>query len=177
MESIRRFLRLVSSVKRATRRFVVSQLFLVGMVLCNLLIPRMIQTIADEGIAKQDLDVVVNMALRMVLFAFISALLQIINAGYAVGFSVRVAHGLRTRLYQKIQTLSFGNLDRFQTNAVLVRLTSDVNVFKQMIMLVTALFYGPLDAGGIGRAHLADHPSVDLAIPRIQPRTTRARAG
>jgi ATP-binding cassette subfamily B protein len=141
MESIRRFIRLAQVHARGvTRRFVVSQLFLVGMVICNLFIPQMIQKIADEGIARQDLDVVVNTALRMVLFAFLSALLQIINAGYAVGFAVRVAHGLRTRLYQKIQALSFGNLDRFQTSALLVRLTSDVNVFKQMIMLVTAFF-------------------------------------
>ncbi len=142
MGNIRRFVRLArSSGKGVTRRFIISQLFLVGMVICNLLIPQMIQTIVDEGIARQDLDIVVNTALRMVLFAFISALLQILNAGYAVGFAVRVAHALRTRLYAKIQTLSFGNLDRFQTSDLLVRLTNDVNIFKQMIMLVTAFFF------------------------------------
>jgi ATP-binding cassette subfamily B protein len=111
------------------------------MVIFSLLIPQMIQTIADEGIAKQDLDVVANTALWMILFAFLSALLQILNAGYAVGFAVRVAHALRTRLYAKIQTLSFGNLDRFQTSDLLIRLTNDVNIFKQMIMLVTAFFF------------------------------------
>ena len=150
MENIRRFVRIVrSSGKGVTRRFIVSQLFLVGMVICNLLIPQMIQTIVDEGIARQDLDVVVNTALWMMLFAFLSALLQILNAGYAVGFAVRVAHGLRTRLYAKIQTLSFGNLDRFQTSDLLVRLTNDVNIFKQMIMLVTAfLFMAPMMLAG-----------------------------
>ncbi|MCP4537606.1 MAG: ABC transporter ATP-binding protein, partial [Chloroflexi bacterium] len=126
MENIRRFVRLArSSGKPVTRRFIISQLLLVGMVICNLLIPQMIQTIADEGIAKQDLDVVVNTALWMIFFAFISALLQILNAGFAVGFAVRVAHRLRTRLYAKIQSLSFGNLDRFQTSDLLVRLTND----------------------------------------------------
>jgi ATP-binding cassette subfamily B protein len=130
-----------SSGKGVTRRFIVSQVFLLGMVICNLFIPQMIQTIADEGIARQDLDVVVSTALWMVLLAFVSAVLQILNAGYAVGFSVRVAHGLRTRLYRKIQTLSFGNLDRFQTSDLLVRLTNDVSIFKQMIMLVTAFFF------------------------------------
>ena len=101
MENIRRFVRLArSSGKGITRRFTVSQLFLLGMVVCNLFIPQMIQTIADEGIARQDLDVVVNTALWMVLLAFVSALLQILNAGYAVGFSVRVAHGLRTRFLE-----------------------------------------------------------------------------
>ncbi len=149
MESIRRFIRLARSVKGVARRFVVSQLFLIGMVICNLFIPQMIQTIADEGIAQQDLDVVVNTALKMVLFSFISAGLQIVNSWYAVTFSVRVAHGLRTRLYEKIQTLSFGNLDRFQTSALLVRLTSDVSVFKQMIMMVTAFFFmAPLMLAG-----------------------------
>ncbi|MCP4421663.1 MAG: ABC transporter ATP-binding protein, partial [Chloroflexi bacterium] len=70
MKNIRRFVRIVrSNGKGVTRRFIISQLFLVGMVICNLLIPQMIQTIVDEGIAKQDLDVVVNTALWMVLFA------------------------------------------------------------------------------------------------------------
>jgi hypothetical protein len=63
MENIRRFVRLATSVKGVTRRYIVSQLFLVGMVICNLFIPQMIQTIADEGIAKQDLPVVANTAL------------------------------------------------------------------------------------------------------------------
>ena len=64
MENIRRFVRLArSSGKGVTRRFIVSQLFLLGMVICNPFIPQMIQTIADEGIAGQDLDVVVNTAL------------------------------------------------------------------------------------------------------------------
>jgi ATP-binding cassette subfamily B protein len=141
MESIRRFVSLARGYQGVARRFIVSQLFLLGAVTSNLLIPQMIQTIADEGIAKQDLDIVVNTALWMVLLAFISALLQIFNASFAVGFATRVGHGLRTQLFTKIQTLSFGNLDRFQTSALLVRLTSDVNVFKQMTMLVTSFFF------------------------------------
>ena len=52
----------------------------------------------------------------MVLFALLAMLLTVFNSGYAVGFAVRVAHGLRTTAYRKIQTLSFGNLDRFQTS-------------------------------------------------------------
>jgi hypothetical protein len=39
MESIRRFVRLARGYKGVTRRFIVSQLLLVGVVICNLLIP------------------------------------------------------------------------------------------------------------------------------------------
>ena len=47
MENIRRFVRLATRVKRVTRRYVVSQLFLVGMVVCNLFIPRPLDYGAD----------------------------------------------------------------------------------------------------------------------------------
>ncbi len=141
MKEIARFVHYAFAEKGVKRKFVISQLFLVGVVIFDLLIPLMIQTIVDDGIAQQDMEIVVRNSLWMVLFAFLSALLSIINIGYAVGFAIRTAHGLRTSAYRKIQTLSFGNLDRFQTSDLLVRLTSDVNIFKMMVLLMTAVFF------------------------------------
>jgi hypothetical protein len=50
MNNIRQFVRLASNDKSVTRRFTVSKLFLLGMVICNLFIPQMIQTI-DERVS------------------------------------------------------------------------------------------------------------------------------
>jgi ATP-binding cassette subfamily B protein len=141
MKEIVRFTRYAFAEKGVKRKFFISQLFLVGVVILELLIPLQIQTIVDDGIAQQNMEVVVKNSLEMVLFAFLAMLLTIFNSGYAVGFAVRVAHGLRTSAYRKIQTLSFGNLDRFQTSDLLVRLTSDVNIFKTMVLLMSSIFF------------------------------------
>jgi ATP-binding cassette subfamily B protein len=141
MNEIARFVHYAFAEKGVKRKFFISQLFLVGVVIFDLLIPLLIKTIVDEGIALQDMEVVVRNSLWMVLFAFLSTLLAIINIGYAVGFASDTAHGLRVSAYRKIQTLSFGNLDRFQTSDLLVRLTSDVNIFKMMVLLMSAVFF------------------------------------
>ena len=141
MNDIIRFARYAFAEKGVKRKFLISQLFLVGVVILELLIPLQIQAIVDDGIAQQNLEVVVQNAVQMVLFALLAMLLTIFNAGYAVGFAVRTAHGLRTAAFRKIQTLSFGNLDRFQTSDLLVRLTSDVNIFKMMVLLTSAIFF------------------------------------
>ncbi len=141
MNEILRFTRYAFAGEGVKRKFLISQLFLVGVVIFDLLIPLLIKTIVDEGIAEQDMEIVVRNSIWMVFFAFISALLSIINIGYAVGFSSDTAHGLRVSAYRKIQTLSFGNMDRFQTSDLLVRLTSDVNIFKMMVLLMSAVFF------------------------------------
>jgi ATP-binding cassette subfamily B protein len=141
MKEIVRFVHYAFAEKGVKRKFFISQIFLVGVVIFDLLIPLLIKTIVDEGIALQDMEVVVRNSLWMVLFAFLSTLLAIINIGYAVGFASDTAHGLRVSAYRKIQTLSFGNLDRFQTSDLLVRLTSDVNIFKMMVLLMSAVFF------------------------------------
>ncbi len=135
MQNVLRFIRAVKDLPGVTRRFIISQLLLLGWVVFQLLIPFMIRTLIDEGINAGNLEVVASTALWMVLFAFISAVLLSIAAGYSVGFAVESAHGLRVVVYRKVQNLSFGNLDRFQTSDVLVRLTNDVNIIKQMVMM------------------------------------------
>jgi ATP-binding cassette subfamily B protein len=49
------------------------------------------------------------------------------NAWYAVRFSEGTGHYLRVRAFNRIQHLSFGNIDRFRTGDLLVRLTTDIN--------------------------------------------------
>ena len=141
MNGILRFTRYAFAGEGVKRKFLFSQLFLVVVVILELLIPLQIEAIVDDGIAQQNLEVVAQNALEMVFFAILAMLLTIFNLGYAVGFAVRVSHGLRTSAYRKIQTLSFGNLDRFRTSDLLVRLTSDVNTFKTMVLLVSSIFF------------------------------------
>ena len=84
----------------------------------DLLQPRLIQRIIDDGIAQQDQDVVLRTGALMIGFAIIGLV-----GGVLCGvFAIRAAQGfgadLRWSLFSKIQTLSFGNLDRLETGGV-----------------------------------------------------------
>jgi ATP-binding cassette subfamily B multidrug efflux pump len=108
---------------------------LLGIVVFDLLIPRLTQQVIDEGIAKGDMRAIWTTALLMLGAALLSA-------AFAVGntlLSVRVAQGvgadLRSAVVRQVQTFSFGNLDHIQTGQLLVRATSDVNMVQMVVQM------------------------------------------
>ncbi len=102
----------------------------------DLMQPRMIQRMVDQGITPLDMGVVRETALLMVLFALAGA---VGGMGCTV-FSVLAGQGfgadLRGVLFGKVQALSFGNLDRLETGRLITRLTSDVTQMQEMVMML-----------------------------------------
>lgn len=111
----------------------------------DLLQPRLIQRIIDDGIARQDQGVVLRTGALMVGFAIIGLI-----GGVLCGiFAIRAAQGfgadLRWSLFSKVQTLSFGNLDRLETGGLITRLTTDVTQLSDAVaMLLRIMIRAPL---------------------------------
>jgi ATP-binding cassette subfamily B protein len=111
----------------------------------DLMQPRMVQRIVDEGIARLDLNLVLQTGLLMVGLAVIGALGGMTNgilAEYAAqGFSA----DLRIALFRKVQSFSFGNLDDLDTGQLITRLTNDVTqVQDAIVMILRILVRAPL---------------------------------
>lgn len=106
---------------------------LLGMVAADLAIPRLSQRIIDQGIGRGDLHVVWTTSLIMLGAALASALFAIVNNALSVRVGQSFAADVRSALVRRVQSFSFGNLDRLQTGQLIVRSTSDVN-FVQMIV-------------------------------------------
>ena len=62
----------------------------------------------------------------MIGLSILSTVIAIANSILSVQVGESVARDLRDALFLKIQTFSFGNLDRQNTGQLMVRLTSDV---------------------------------------------------
>ncbi len=113
-----------------------SQALMIGAVVCMLLVQALNARLIDQGIQVRDIEVVVQTAVAMIAIAAVGGVLFALNAAYAVLFSENTAHFARDTVYRQIQALSFGNIDRFHTSALLVRLSSDVENLR------TAVLYG-----------------------------------
>jgi ATP-binding cassette subfamily B protein len=113
----------------------VSLSILFAMVAADLLIPRLTQRIIDHGILARDLRVVIITALVMLGASATSAALALANNYLSVRVAMGVAADLRGALVRKVQSFSFGNLDRLQTGKLLVRSTSDVNMVQMVVMM------------------------------------------
>ncbi len=129
----------------------------------DLLQPRMIQRIVDQGIAQLDLGIVANTGLLMVGLALIGA---VGGVGCTV-FAMLAAQGfgtdLRSALFRKVQSLSFGNLDKLETGQLITRLTNDVTQVQEIVaMMLRIMVRAPLLL--IGSLIMAISTSPRLAL-------------
>ncbi len=121
---------------RPYRALAVVSLVLLTLLVCfDLAMPRLIQRIIDRGIREHDRGVVLSTALLMLGISAVSTVIAIGNNVYSVRVGEAVARDLREALFVKIQSYSFGNLDRQKTGQLMVRLTSDVNAIKSVVQI------------------------------------------
>lgn len=132
--------RVLSYLKPYTREAILATILLALVVVTDLSIPRLVQTIVDEGVANQDQEVILRTSLLMIGVSLLSALLMIGNTIYAVKASRGFEADLRESIFRKIQTFSFGNLDDFTTGQLLTRLTSDLNQVRMVVLFSLRMF-------------------------------------
>ena len=137
MRSLRRLIRFVRPYWKASA---LAMILLIGLVFFDLLIPRLTQRVIDEGIVQRDGQTILTTSLLMLAAAVISALFAIANTILSVRVGQSVAADLRSSIINKVQTFSFGNLDRIQSGQLLVRATSDVSQVQMMVLMSLRIF-------------------------------------
>ena len=95
--------------------------------------------IIDEGIAKNDLDVVFSNGIIMVVYALVAAIAGVVSSICASYASNGFGQKLREALYEKIQTFSVKNVSKFTTASLVTRLTNDINFLQTTMMQVLRL--------------------------------------
>ena len=117
------------------KRAAAALILLFAVVLMDLSIPWLVKRIIDQGITGHNQTIVINTALLMLGFSLLSTLFAIGNNMLSVQVGESVGRDIREAIFLKIQNLSFGNIDRFKTGQLIVRLTSDVNAFKSLTQI------------------------------------------
>ena len=120
---------------------IISAIILLGLVVAaDLSIPRLVQVIIDDGVANQDMAKIINTSLLMIGASVLSALFMVGNTITAVKVGRSFEADLREAIFQKVQTLSYGNLDDFSVGQLLTRMTSDINQLQMMIIMGLRMF-------------------------------------
>lgn len=105
------------------------------LVTLDLAIPRLIQRIIDQGIHRQDQQVVIWTGILMLGISFLSMGIAIGNNFLSVQVGEGVGRDLREAIFLKIQSFSFSNLDEMQTGQILVRLSSDTSAVQRLVQV------------------------------------------
>lgn len=143
-----------------------SQVCLIISVVLELLIPRQIQTIIDDGIRAEDVDIIARTSALMLGFTLLSAVFAIMAAAIGSRIATQAAHDLRVGVYEKVTTLSFGDIDRFRTGPLLVRLTSDISIVRNGFLIgIIMVIRSPVML--IGAVGLVASGTPQLVIPTL----------
>ena len=129
-------LKLVKYLKPYWRWVMLAPLLMLLEVTLDLMQPRMIQRIVDEGIAHLNMPLVIQTGLLMMGLAMIGALGGMSNGICAVKAVQAFGADLRESLFRQVQTLSFGNLDELETGQLITRLTNDVTQVQEAIQMM-----------------------------------------
>ena len=109
---------------------------MIGEVVMEVIIPFIMAKIIDVGIAGKDLPFVAKYGAIMIGIAVFSLFCGVMGTRCSTVAAQGFAYTLRTRLYQKIQTFSFANIDRFSTASLVTRLTTDVNMAQNVYRML-----------------------------------------
>ncbi len=164
--------KLFSYLKSYPKMVVLAPLLMLLEVAMDLLQPRLIAMVVDQGIATGDLSLIMRIGLTMIGVAIIG---MMAGVGCTIASSIAsegFAADLRTDLYRKVQSFSFANLDRFKTASLITRLTNDVLQVKNIVyMALRIVIRAPfMCIGGIIMAVLINARltlSLVVAIPLL----------
>jgi ATP-binding cassette subfamily B protein len=167
LDSIRKIL---PFLKKYWVGFSIAMLAMFVMSMTDLLVPRQLQTIIDEGIANKEVGIVIRSSLLMIGLALGSMVLAFVNTILAARVSEGIAADLRQKAFANIQSFSFANLDKLQTGELLVRLTSDINIIKSAVMMtIRLLFRAPLLLVGSLIMLISTSPRLALLLLVLLP--------
>jgi ATP-binding cassette subfamily B multidrug efflux pump len=97
----------------------------------NLVVPRIIRSVIDEGLVQGNTAYLVRSALLLLGLGLLSALLNLGNRYWSEWIAARVGYDLRNRMYDHIQYLPFTYHDHAQSGQLISRCIEDVRSIER----------------------------------------------
>lgn len=128
---------------------VLTPLSMVGEVLGDLLQPKLMSKIVDDGVLGQDMDLIIRTGLLMLLVLIGGGACGIAASAFGGIASQSFSRDLRVDVFKRVMGLSFEQTDKFTTGSLVTRLTADITAIQQMVdfmlrmlMRDSLLFFG-----------------------------------
>lgn len=114
-------------------------LFMMGEVTMDLLQPRLMSTIVDEGVLGLsnhnvgDLQLVITTGLQMIGLVLIGCFCGVMSGVFANLCSQNFGNDIRKDAFGKIMALSFEQTDKFSTGGLITRVTNDITQLQNLV--------------------------------------------
>ena len=127
---------ILSHVKEYKRVSILTPVCMLGEVALEMVIPLLMASIIDQGVSAGDIGHIKTTGLWMLVLAAASLTLGLLSARFGAQASAGLAKNLRQAMFERIQTYSFSNIDKFSTASLITRLTTDVTNVQNAYMMI-----------------------------------------
>lgn len=149
---------ILKSVREYKKFALITPLFMIGEVLMECLLPFVMSMFIDtiEKISElpsgthfmianieyynENFHLIMNVSLlgiilTLLVLAFTSLAFGILGGKFAAKASTGLAANLRNDLYEKLESFSFSNIDKFSTSSLVTRMTTDIQTVQQSFQM------------------------------------------
>ena len=130
---------LLSSLREFTRPTLLTPVFVIIEGVLEILIPTLMATLIDRGIAGGSMPQIWRFGVILIACSAVSMLCGFLSGRFAAVAASGFARNLRHDLFEKVQSFSFTNIDRFSTGSIITRLTTDVTNLQNAYQMIVRL--------------------------------------
>lgn len=128
----------------------------------SLQLPTLMSNIVNNGIINNDMDYILSTGLRMLLVAAVAATAAIVTGFLASRIATGFSRQLRLATFQKIESFSLSEINKFSTASLITRSTNDIQQIQMVtFMILRIAVQAPLMA--IGAVFSALHTAPNMA--------------
>lgn len=127
--------KILGSVRDAKKATFLTLAFILGEVFLEVLIPFITAELVNDIQDGEPLSRIVKIGCAMIVAAILS-----LSFGAAAGYSssiasAKVSRNIRHDIFEKVQSFSFGNIDKFSTASLVTRMTTDIMSVQNAYMM------------------------------------------
>ena len=134
---------MLKTLGRETKGFrlvsVLTPVFMIAEVIMEMIIPRLMASIIDNGVTPGNMQVIYTVGAQMIVAALFGLLFGILGAVAGSHAATGFARNLRRAMFRNIQTFSFANIDKYSTAGLVTRMTTDVtniqNAYQMLLRM------------------------------------------
>ena len=132
--------RLLKEVKEYKRVSIATPVFMILEVLFETAIPFLMASIIDNGVNAGDMNHIYKVGALMLVAAALGLATGMAGGRFGAKASAGFAKNLRGAMFDRIQTYSFANIDKFSTAGLVTRLTTDVTNVQMAYQMTLRMF-------------------------------------
>ena len=125
-----------AQIKEYKAASIITPLFMLLEVAMETIIPLLMASIINQGVNTGNTRHIYIMGAWMVVAALFSLFCGLMGAKFGAKASMGLGKNLRKAMFERIQTYSFANIDKFSTAGLVTRLTTDVTNIQNSYQMI-----------------------------------------